>query len=183
MVRLAEKLGKDPLALRRRNVLRVGDTTVTGQVLRESVGVEECIERAVAESRYEEKRAAYASAPRDSRTRRGIGAAVFMHGAGFTGSGERRLKGKVQVDLERGGRLRIRTASTDIGQGTETVFRQIAATAADVGIDAIDFEVPCTTNVPDSGPTVASRTVMVVGSIVEQASKTVAERVRASEAF
>jgi len=50
-----------------------------------------------------------------------------MHGAGFTGSGERRLKGKVQVDLEAGGRLRIRTASTDIGQGTETVFRQIAA--------------------------------------------------------
>jgi len=183
MDRLAEKLGRDPLDLRRQNVLRIGDKTVTGQVLRESVGVEECIERAVAESRYEEKRAAYAEAPKGARTRRGIGVSVFMHGAGFTGSGERRLKGKVQIDLERGGRLRIRTASTDIGQGTETVFRQIAAAAADVGLDAIEFEVPCTTNVPDSGPTVASRTVMVVGSIVEKAAKTIADRVRATDAF
>src|SRR5262249_11249174 len=111
---------------------------------------------------------------------RGIGAAVFMHGAGFTGSGERRLKGKVQVDLEPGGCLRIRTASTDIGQGTETVFRQIAADASGVPLERIHFETPCTTNLPDSGPTVASRTVMVVGSIVAQAAKEVASRVRAT---
>ena len=102
-----------------------------------------------------------------------------MHGAGFTGSGERRLKGKVQVDLEPGGKLRIRTGSTDIGQGTETIFRQIAADAADLPFSSIEFEQPSTTNVPDSGPTVASRTVMVVGSIVGQAAKMVAGRVRA----
>jgi CO/xanthine dehydrogenase Mo-binding subunit len=102
---------------------------------------------------------------------------VFRHGAGFTGSGERYLKGKVAVDLRPGGRLLIRTASTDIGQGTETVFRQIAADAADVSIDSVDFAVPSTTNVPDSGPTVASRTVMVVGSIVESAARKIGERV------
>ncbi len=183
MDRLAEKLGMDPLDLRKKNLHAIGTTTVTGQTLKESVGVEECIARAVEDSGYYAKRAAYAEAPREGHTRRGIGVSVFMHGAGFTGSGERRLKGKVQIDLERGGKLRIRTASTDIGQGTETVFRQIAASAAGVPLTAIEFETPCTTNVPDSGPTVASRTVMVVGSIVAKAAAEVAARVRTSQHF
>lgn len=104
---------------------------------------------------------------------------MFMHGAGFTGDGERRLKGQVAVDLLAGGRLRIRTASTDIGQGTETVFAQIAADAAGVPLEAVEMAVPSTSNVPDSGPTVASRTVMVVGSIVELATRDLAERVAA----
>ncbi|MDB4993054.1 MAG: aldehyde oxidase [Myxococcaceae bacterium] len=188
MDRLAEKLGQDSLLLRRKNLLGIGSITVTGQTLKESVGIEECITRAMDESRYVEKRAAYAKANaaagnearNGSRKRRGIGITTFMHGAGFTGSGERRLKGKVQVDLEPGGKLRIRSGSTDIGQGTETIFRQIAASAAEVGLDDVIFENPCTTNVPDSGPTVASRTTMVVGSIVGTAAKQIAARVRNS---
>ena len=183
MDRLAARMGEDPLDFRTKNMMKIGDVTVTGQRLTESVGVAECVEKAAAASEYYRKRAQYneeARADGPRRVRRGIGAAVFMHGAGFTGSGERRLKGKAQVDLEAGGRLRIRTASTDIGQGTETIFRQIAADASGLPIDLIDFEQPCTTNVPDSGPTVASRTVMVVGSIVGDGAKQIADRVRAS---
>ncbi|MEO6572283.1 MAG: xanthine dehydrogenase family protein molybdopterin-binding subunit [Polyangiaceae bacterium] len=181
MDRLATKLGREPLDLRRQNLLKIGSVTVTGQTLTESVGIEECIDRAVKASDYDAKRAEYAAAPPSAHKRRGIGVCVFMHGAGFTGSGERRLKGKVQVDLERGGKLRVRSGSTDIGQGTETIFRQIAATAAGLTIADIAFENPCTTNVPDSGPTVASRTVMVVGSIVGTASKQLADRVREAQ--
>jgi CO/xanthine dehydrogenase Mo-binding subunit len=184
MDKIAAALGRDPLDLKRQNVLVEGDSTATGQVLRSSVAGMACVEAAVRASDYHHKRqalgAAYASATGDGsgrRVARGIGAAVFMHGAGFTGSGERYLKGKVAVDLIAGGRLRIRTASTDIGQGTETVFRQIAADAARLGVEDIDFAVPCTTTVPDSGPTVASRTVMVVGSIVERAARDLAQRV------
>jgi CO/xanthine dehydrogenase Mo-binding subunit len=62
------------------------------------------------------------------------------------------------------------------------VFRQIAADAAGVGIEQIDFAVPSTTTVPDSGPTVASRTVMVVGAIVEAAALEVAGLVEAERA-
>jgi len=118
---------------------------------------------------------------RDGRTARGIGAAVFLHGAGFTGSGEKYLKGKVAVDLLPGGRARVRTASTDIGQGTETVFRQIAADGLGIGVEDVDFAVPSTANVPDSGPTVASRTVMVVGSIVDAAARELRARLEAEE--
>jgi CO/xanthine dehydrogenase Mo-binding subunit len=179
MDRLAAKLGQEPLAWKRARAMKVGSTTVTGQTLRESVGVDECVTRAMSASGYEEKRAKYDTKDPGSRVRRGIGASVFLHGAGFTGSGERKLKGKVRIDLETGGRLRIRTASTDIGQGTETVFRQLAAEAAHIPMDRVAFETPSTSAVPDSGPTVASRTVMVVGSIVARGAKTIGDQVRA----
>lgn len=187
MDRIAERLARDPLELKRQNVLREGQTTATGQVLRTSVAGLECLDKARAACNWDARRAAIEKANaerllRGERKVRGLGASVFMHGAGFTGSGERFLKGKVAVDLLPGGRLRIRTASTDIGQGTETVFRQIAADAAGVRVEDVDFAVPSTTVVPDSGPTVASRTVMVVGSIVERAAGQVAEKVRAEMA-
>jgi CO/xanthine dehydrogenase Mo-binding subunit len=175
--RIARDLGLDPLELKRKNALRVGDTTATGQLLSESVGVGRCIEEAEKASDWAKKRAAGPIVR--GRKARGIGASVFMHGAGFTGSGERRLQGRIAIDMfaEEGGeeglrpRFRIRTASTDIGQGTETVFRQIAAEALWVSMDRVDFAVPSTASVPDSGPTVASRTVMIVGSILERAAR------------
>ena len=190
MDKVARTLGMDPLDFKRKNVLVEGSVTATGQVLRASVAGVECLEKARAAAEYDRKRremdAANASGAGQSaagnkplpRVARGIGAAVFMHGAGFTGSGERYLKGKVAVDLLPGGRMRIRTASTDIGQGTETVFRQIVADAAGISVADVDFAVPSTTNVPDSGPTVASRTVMVVGSITENAAREVTARVK-----
>lgn len=173
--RIARTLGVDPLELRRKNLLRVGDTTATGQRLADSVGVAECVARTAEASGYHEKRAR--GPARDGRKVRGIGASVFFHGAGFTGSGEQKLKGTVAVDLLPGGRARVRSASTDIGQGTETVFRQIAAAALALPIDGVDVSVPSTAHVPDSGPTVASRTVMVVGSLVEKAAREIRERV------
>lgn len=176
---IAKRTGRDPVDLKRQNMLREGDITSTGQVLRGSVGIAECVDKALEASKYQEKRLAGPMVT--GRKARGIGASVFMHGAGFTGTGETYLKGRVAVDLLPGGRLNIRTASTDIGQGTETVFRQIAADAANLNLDAVDFTVPSTTHVPDSGPTVASRTVMVVGSIVEKAAKEIAARVRAEQ--
>lgn len=180
MDRIAHELGREPMDLRIQNALRVGDTTATGQWLRSSVAAHTCIEQAMEKSGYIEKRAALPKV--SGRSARGIGASVFMHGAGFTGSGERHLKAKAAVDLLPGARLLIRTASTDIGQGTETVFRQIAADAAGLPIERVDFAVPCTTHVPDSGPTVASRTVMVVGSLVDAGAREIAARVNAEQA-
>lgn len=178
--RVARTLGMDPFDLRRKNLLKIGDVLPTGQVLKESVGVRECIERVAAASGYVEKRRRGPVVT--GRTARGIGASVVLHGAGFTGSGEKVLAGKAAVDLLPGGRLLVRAASTEIGQGTETVFRQIAADAAGLSLADVDVAVPSTGAVPDSGPTVASRTVMVVGSIVEEAARRVAGRVEVERA-
>src|SRR5207244_13097275 len=92
-----------------------------------------------------------------------------MHGAGFTGSGEHHLKSVVGVEATAEGRVRILVASTEIGQGTQTILSQIAADT--LGLDYNDIEIaqPDTANVPNSGPTVASRTCMIVGKLVESA--------------
>src|SRR5205823_13026938 len=101
--------------------------------------------------------------PSVKKIKKGIGVASFMHGAGFTGSGELHLASVVTVEGTPEGTVRVLAASTEIGQGTNTVFSQIAADA--LGIDCADVDVvqPDTSIVPDSGPTVASRTCMVVG--------------------
>lgn len=176
---IARELGMDPLELRKKNLLGIESVTPSGQVLESSVGVRECVEVAEARSGYREKRRRLGVGNCvGSRTVRGIGASVVLHGAGFTGSGEERLKGVVAVDLLPGGRVRVRSSSTEMGQGTETVFRQIAAEGAGVPFDRIEVAVPVSGIVPDSGPTVASRTVMVVGELVRQAASDLGERVR-----
>ena len=177
--RVARQLGREPLELKRQNLLRQGDRMPTGQLMRGAIGVAECLEQAVAASDYERKR--QAGPVHGGRRARGIGLSVFQHGAGFTGAGEARMKGKVAVDLRPGGRLLVRSASTDIGQGTVMVFSQIAADAAGIPLEQVQVAVPCTSHVPDSGPTVASRTVMIVGSIVEKAAREIAARVAAEQ--
>jgi CO/xanthine dehydrogenase Mo-binding subunit len=92
-----------------------------------------------------------------------------MHGAGFTGSGEVYLQSQVGAEATAEGQIRILAASTEIGQGTNTVFAQIAAQALGLNDDLIEVSQPDTRNVPNSGPTVASRTTMVVGKLVESA--------------
>ncbi|MFT5433431.1 MAG: CO/xanthine dehydrogenase Mo-binding subunit [Myxococcota bacterium] len=184
MDHIAKRLGRDPLEFRRTNTLREGDRTPTGQLLDDSVGGELCLERAVEMSNFEERRKADRTVASTSgaRRRRGIGLSYFFHGAGFTGNGEAYLKGKVAVELsatESGPGLTIRSASTDIGQGTATIFPQIASDTLGVDISRILMAPPDTSQVPDSGPTVASRTTMVVGKVVQEAAREIRERVTA----
>jgi CO/xanthine dehydrogenase Mo-binding subunit len=103
------------------------------------------------------------------RIRKGIGFASFMHGAGFTGSGEVYLQSIVGAEATPEGLIRILAASTEIGQGTNTIFAQIAAEALGLDYDLFEVAQPDTAQVPNSGPTVASRTCMIVGKLVESA--------------
>lgn len=178
--RAAQLLGVDPLEFRRRNRLRVGDTTATGQRLSDSVGsaeVLDAVERAAA--RPGPPPPVTSLGTLRSPVRRGRGLAFCYHGAGFTGSGEQRLKGQATVAALADGRFEVRTSSTDIGQGMLTTFTQIAADALGVPTDAVCLSEAITSRVPDSGPTVASRTCMVVGRVVEQAAGDVREQLRA----
>ena len=103
-----------------------------------------------------------------------------MHGAGFTGSGEAYLASLVDAEATEEGRVRILAASTEIGQGTNTIFSQIAADALGLPYEQIEIAQPDTGNVPNSGPTVASRTSMVVGKLVESAVLDLREKLIAS---
>jgi len=95
---------------------------------------------------------------------------LFLHGAGFTGSGEVRLASRAALELTRRG-ARIRVASTEIGQGARTTLAQIVADALGLPLEAIEVHQPDTAAVPDSGPTVASRTCMVVGGLLARCAR------------
>src|SRR5712691_1134848 len=108
--------------------------------------------------------------PSDRPTvRRGRGVSLVFHGSGFTGSGEKKLSGRVAVECSADGQFRVLTASTEIGQGTKTIFSQIAADALGVPYERVTLAPPDTSVVPDSGPTVASRTAMIVGGLIRDA--------------
>src|SRR6266436_632034 len=211
MNRVAEAVGLTPEEFRRRNFIRQGQTTATGQTIREKVDMEGLLNRAFELSDYHAKRERFAkenaagsahvtergssptvregvvdraltpsltvgllprpaeSALPASRIRKGIGFASFMHGAGFTGSGEVYLQSIVGAEATPEGLIRILAASTEIGQGTNTIFAQIAAEALGLDYDLVEVIQPDTRKVPNSGPTVASRTCMIVGKLVESA--------------
>ncbi|HXI80414.1 MAG TPA: xanthine dehydrogenase family protein molybdopterin-binding subunit, partial [Verrucomicrobiae bacterium] len=185
--RIAEALRISPLEIRRRNLYQLGDTTPTGQVLRESVAAAEVLERAAEAAEFEgvhartaaarTRRAGSGALPgsplrtgRD-RTASGIGVALAWHGAGFTGSGEVKLASVASIELGADGKVRILTGSTEMGQGTKTIFPQLVAAELGLAFDDVEIAPQDTAIVPDSGPTVASRTAMVVGGLLIQAAR------------
>lgn len=171
MDKVARAVGLTPAELRRRNFLHQGETTATGQVIREKIELEQLFSRALELSEYHAKRERFATHNATHRTeKKGIGFATFMHGAGFTGSGEVFLSSVVGVEATAEGHIRVLAASTEIGQGTNTVFSQIVADTLGIDYALIELATPDTATVPNSGPTVASRTTMVVGKLVESAA-------------
>ncbi len=181
MEKIAATLGIDPLELRRINMLTEGDITATGQRLLSSVGASDVLNATVERSHYTEKKEAaqefnQSSQSENGQTRRGVGLSFFFHGAGFTGSGEAKMKAKAGLEITADGRARILSGSTEIGQGTRTIFCQIVADEIGIDFDKVEIEDPDTSRVPDSGPTVASRTTMVVGRVVQLAARAAKDR-------
>jgi len=168
---VAERLGMSSVDLRRKWMLRLGDTTATGQKLTESVSAELVLDTAL--------RAVPPNRPTaQPPIRHGRGLSLVFHGSGFTGSGEKKLQGTIAMEALTDGTFRILTASTEIGQGTKTIFCQLAADALGVGLDSVVLAPQDTSLVPDSGPTVASRTAMIVGRLVQEAAEEIRERLK-----
>jgi len=169
MDKVAQAVGLTAEEFRRRNFIHEGETTATSQVIHEPVDMGHLLDRALEVTDYHAKREKFARDNQTSRVKKGIGFASFMHGAGFTGSGEVYLQSVVSAEATDEGKVRILAASTEIGQGTNTIFSQIAAESLGIDYEAIEVTQPDTRKVPNSGPTVASRTSMVVGKLVESA--------------
>lgn len=161
---VAERIGMDPVRLREINALRPGDTTATGQRLGRDCSALKALREAVTRTGFRQKRRALAG------SNRGIGLSLFFHGSGFTGSGEVMLGSKASLELVEDG-VRILVASAEIGQGTRTMHAQIVADTLGIPFDRVHTINPDTQLVPNSGPTVASRTCMVVGRILQRASE------------
>src|SRR5438105_14760818 len=135
MDKVAKTIGLTPEEFRRRNFIKQGETTATSQTIREKVDMEGLLNRAFELSNYYAKQKRFAkentgsadapvrnesnsildrmrtraSALPASRIKKGIGFASFMHGAGFTGSGEVYLQSVVGAEARPEGRVRLLT--------------------------------------------------------------------------
>jgi CO/xanthine dehydrogenase Mo-binding subunit len=176
MDRIARGLNMPPEVFREQNFLRTGDTTATGQTVNQSLDLAGLQKRALMHADYFDKKVQFQKSNTTARIKKGIGFATFFHGAGFTGSGERYLQSVAKLRATPDGRVEILCSMTEMGQGTNTVLTQVAAETLRIPYEWVTILRPDTARVPNSGPTVASRTTMIIGRLVENASKELREK-------
>ena len=161
---VAHKLGISPFEIRRKNALRVGSVTVTGQELRESVGLLDTIDRVL-----EAKDALVTTDPLPLGRRRGWGVACAYKNVGL-GSGAPDSAG-AEVELFEDGLVQVRAGAAEVGQGMITVLAQIIAEELGVEYSKVDVLVGDTDLTPDGGPTTASRQTYITGNATRLAAR------------
>lgn len=176
MNHIAKKLNKIPLEFKKQHFVKQYDLTATNGQFHHHVPLEEMLERIESLSDYSNKYKRYL-APQTGRYRRGIGISFFLHGCGFTGSAEKDLiKSVVKLVKHEDDTVEILVSNTDIGQGLKTTFSKIVAQVLGISLEQVKIENPDTDRVPNSGPTVASRSLMIVGKLLERAAEKMKER-------
>jgi CO/xanthine dehydrogenase Mo-binding subunit len=175
---LAERVDRSPDEIRDLNILRSGDRTATNQKLEKSVGLEKSLHRARELSAWEGTKAEYEewNASND-KFKKGIGLSTVMYGVGMGAGAPFLEKAGAYVKLEADGTLTVAVGNTEMGQGAETVLAQIAADPLGLDINEVSLTDVDTSRVPDSGPTVASRTTTMAGNAIMDAVETVKHRI------
>jgi CO/xanthine dehydrogenase Mo-binding subunit len=172
MSHIARRLGLDPVKFKQQYFIRTGGLTVTNGVMHDDVKLPQMLERIAEKSGLYEKLESYTPG-----SGRGIGISFYNHGAGFTGNGEQEIiKAKLKMVKHPDDTVDILLSNVEMGQGLQTTFPKIAAAVLEIPIQDIRCDRPDTSRVPDSGPTVASRSLMIVGKLVERASQKLKER-------
>jgi len=166
---IADELKIDPVEIRRRNGLKIGSKTVTGQLIDQSCGLPETIDKAVAKSDWA-KKWQHPSA-RSGQVRRGIGISTVYYGVGLGAGGKYLDRAGASMMIMKDGTVQCAVGNTEMGQGARTVLAQIVADALGVTYDKILVVETDTAFVPDSGPTVASRTTFMSGNALMAAAK------------
>lgn len=160
MNQLARKLDLDPIEFRRDYFVKKGDMTSTGGYFNEDIFLDEMVDKL--KNMVEHK---------DSDKKVGYGFSIIPHGGGFTGDGEAtHIKAVVKLVKDEQEDIMIFVSNVEMGQGAITALSKIVASAMDIDISRVGYHVPDTFHVPDSGPTVASRTTMVVGGLLYKAA-------------
>jgi xanthine dehydrogenase molybdenum-binding subunit len=178
---LADTVGVDRVELRRMNALHVGSITNTGQVLKESVGLTECIDRVDAEMRkHNPNPFKPVIDPVNSDLVRVWGFASAYKNTGL-GGGAPDISG-ADVELYEDGTFQVRSSAAELGQGLVTVMRLIVAEEMAVSPEKVSVLVMDTDLAPNGGPTTASRQTFVTGNASRYAAKTLRDQITASMA-
>jgi len=167
MDHIAAALKMDPIELRLKNMLKVGSQTLTGQLLESSVGATETLTRARDASGW----SGPAINGSDGRYRTGMGVASIHYGNCLGAAGWALDGSGAKLQLYRDGSVAVSFGLVEMGQGALTVVAQMAAEALGIRIEDIHVLPTDTHQVPDSGPSVASRNVMMTGNAIRDAAR------------
>lgn len=180
MNHVAKEMGVDSIELKEKYIVKQGDATSTSGKYHFHVPLPEMLQRIDELTDYRAKRKLYKN--QTGRYRKGIGMSMCFHGCGFTGSGERDLiKAVVRIRKNADDTVEILASNSDIGQGLKTTFSKIVADTLGISYDRVLIENPDTDRVPDSGPTVASRSLMTVGGLLKSAAERLKKEWRTGE--
>jgi len=173
MGHLSKLANIDPLEYKRKYLVKQGDPTITKGKFRDPILMEAMIQDLLNATQYKKKKGEFHRFnQQNQRFKKGIGTSLFLHGCGFTGSGERdHIKATVKLVKSKDGKVSLKISNSDMGQGILTTLSKIVAKELNLPYEQILYPYPDTKEVPDSGPTVASRTTMIVGKLLERAAK------------
>lgn len=177
---MANKLNIDPLKFRRMNYVKKGKKSPTGGTFKEDILLDKITDKVQEMSDYKRKYKDYMS----ENKLKGIGMSVFFHGGGFTGNGERDIiKTRLKMKKNKDNTVEILVSNVEMGQGLATTFRKIASKTIGIPIERIIYNNPDTDKVPNSGPTVASRSILIVGKLIQEASQKIKDQWSAKDEF
>ena len=162
---IAKTLNIDPYEFRKINIFHKGDEFPTTQPVVED-NLEDCLDRVVQQSNYHQKVIEFNDWNKTHKDKKGIGIAIAYHGGGFTGNGEKNIKPRIRVTIDKEAMIRIYVSSTDMGQGAHTTLAQMFFETINHPQEKCIVQLPKTDETPDSGPTAASRTIYIIGNML-----------------
>lgn len=164
---LADYLKVDRMQLRMKYLVKQGDVTSTSGLFRDPIVLKELADKAMEMSDYKRKVKLYAK----YKSYRGIGLSMFLHGCGFTGSGESDLiKAQLKIKKDKNGIVTFYTSQVDFGQGNKTTLKRIVSDTLEIPEDHVIYDAPDTNETLSTGPTAASRTIIIVGGLAAKAA-------------
>jgi CO/xanthine dehydrogenase Mo-binding subunit len=186
MNKLAQVLGMDPVELRLKNMLQEESLTSMGTPLPGGVSLTEVTEKCALAAGWQFTDKHWQkpdSVPASSATRSGIGIAAAFKNIGFSFGYQENCWAKIQLhgesDVER---AIVYIGTADVGQGSHTVIRQMAADALGLELGRVDLEAADTATSPgSSGSVSASRMTFMAGNAVRGAAEAALEEWAAEE--
>ncbi|MCU0512670.1 MAG: molybdopterin-dependent oxidoreductase [Anaerolineae bacterium] len=177
---LAQALNLDPLEFRLLNAQKVGVTTATGQLLRESVGLIETLEdvRQDLHAHFQQPQITWGW--REGTKAYGWGIACAYKNTGLGGGAPDRSEAEIEAFED--GSIEVRTAAADMGQGIAHVVAQCAAEELHVAYDKVRVLLCDTDLTPNGGPTTASRQTFMTGNAARRAAIALREALTQSAA-
>jgi CO/xanthine dehydrogenase Mo-binding subunit len=171
---LAQELGINPIDVRRKNAFKLGSSTATGQVLDQSVGLRDTLEACAKAFDWDRRYKETGYVDEGKTKRRGVGIGMGWYRTSIGTSGD---ACGANVYVHEDGSVLLFTGITEMGQGSFTVLPQICAEELGVRLEDVRLVQPDTDMVPESGPTVGSRSTTLMGNAIILAARKVKQSI------